>query len=208
MTSVWGIEGFRFHQEGVINATMSGRDVVCIMPTGSFASLDRKLVLNSSRAGGGKSLTFQASALLSKGVTIVITPLISLMQDQCYNLQAVNVRAEAINGETPAAVATAMLKSIIAGTSAGGAKSKATTKGKGKGKEREDSVEFEEVTDTREIKLIYVSPSIWAFTMSLIIFASVYAREARQIQNSRFGIAENLRCWITRSSVVRSCGVL
>ena len=34
MKSILGIEGFRFHQEGVINATMSGRDVVCIMPTG------------------------------------------------------------------------------------------------------------------------------------------------------------------------------
>ena len=93
-------------------------------------------------------------------MTIVITPLISLMQDQCFNLQAVGIRAETINGETPAAVATSMLKGVIAGHTVGGEKSKAASKGKGKGKGREESIEIEEVVDSREIKLIYVSPFV------------------------------------------------
>lgn len=53
--------------------------------------------------GGGKSLTFQLPALLTEGTTLVVTPLISLMQDQVYNLNKVGVRAEMINGATSAA---------------------------------------------------------------------------------------------------------
>ena len=62
---VWGVTAWRMAQEGAINATMDGRDVVTVMPT-----------------GGGKSLIYQVPALLSPGLTVVITPLISLMSDQ------------------------------------------------------------------------------------------------------------------------------
>lgn len=86
MKQVWGIDDFRLCQLAVINATLSQRDVVVIMPT-----------------GGGKSLTFQLPALFSEGTTLVVTPLISLMQDQVYNLNKVGVRAEMINGATSAA---------------------------------------------------------------------------------------------------------
>ena len=74
------------------------------------------------------------------------------MSDQCFNLQAVGIRAEAINGDTSAVVATAMLKSVISGTTAGGGKPKSNAKGK----QRENSIEIEEAVDAREIKLIYV----------------------------------------------------
>lgn len=124
LNQVFKLEAFRGCQEGIINATMSGRDVVAVLPT-----------------GGGKSLTYQLPALLRQGTTLVVTPLISLMQDQVYNLQKLGIRAETINGGTSAADAKLILNRLLEGKS----------KGKGKEKEKAD-------LDEREVKLIYVTP--------------------------------------------------
>lgn len=75
--SVWKIEEFRSVQEAVCNATLDGRDVVCVMPT-----------------GGGKSLCYQLPALLSNGLTLVVSPLISLSMDQMWHLREANVACE------------------------------------------------------------------------------------------------------------------
>ncbi|KZT07931.1 ATP-dependent DNA helicase [Laetiporus sulphureus 93-53] len=84
MKAVFGIDNFRLCQEGVCNANMDGRDAVCVMPT-----------------GGGKSLTYQLPALLMPGLTVVISPLLSLMTDQILHLQESGVEACMINGSTP-----------------------------------------------------------------------------------------------------------
>ena len=65
LRSVFSLHSFRPLQLSCINASMSGNDVILIMPT-----------------GGGKSLCYQLPAVLSQGFTLVITPLISLMEDQ------------------------------------------------------------------------------------------------------------------------------
>ena len=75
--SVWKIEAFRSVQEAVCNAALDGRDVVCVMPT-----------------GGGKSLCYQLPALLSNGLTLVVSPLISLSMDQMWHLREANVTCE------------------------------------------------------------------------------------------------------------------
>ncbi|TFK70701.1 ATP-dependent DNA helicase [Pluteus cervinus] len=86
MRSVFGIERFRFCQQGVCNANMSGRDIVCVMPT-----------------GGGKSLTYQLPAILQEGVTLVISPLISLITDQVIHLEEAGVQAIRLtSANTPA----------------------------------------------------------------------------------------------------------
>ncbi|UZJ51215.1 hypothetical protein CBS101457_000535 [Exobasidium rhododendri] len=74
---VWKIQNFRSIQEAVCNATLDGRDVVCVMPT-----------------GGGKSLCYQLPAILSKGLTLVISPLISLSMDQMWHLREAGVACE------------------------------------------------------------------------------------------------------------------
>ncbi len=76
----FGYTAFRGGQEALIDAQLAGRDVIGIMPT-----------------GGGKSLCYQIPALLQDGVTLVISPLISLMQDQVTALRKVGIPAAYIN---------------------------------------------------------------------------------------------------------------
>lgn len=83
MRSVFGIKEFRLCQQGVCNANMDGRDIICVMPT-----------------GGGKSLTYQLPALLQPGCTLVISPLISLIADQILHLLAAGVEAVKLTGST------------------------------------------------------------------------------------------------------------
>ncbi|WP_396625922.1 DNA helicase RecQ [Luteitalea sp.] len=72
----WGYTQFRPHQRAVMDAILAGRDSLLVMPT-----------------GGGKSLCFQAPALLRPGLAVVVSPLISLMKDQVDGLVANGVPA-------------------------------------------------------------------------------------------------------------------
>ena len=76
----FGHDAFRPGQEALVDAALSGRDVLGIMPT-----------------GGGKSLCYQVPALLLPGVALVISPLISLMKDQVAALAAAGVSAAFLN---------------------------------------------------------------------------------------------------------------
>ena len=76
----FGHKAFRTGQKQAIDAILSGRDVLAVMPTGA-----------------GKSVCYQISALLLPGVTIVISPLISLMKDQVEALRQVGIPAAYIN---------------------------------------------------------------------------------------------------------------
>lgn len=76
----FGFDSFRSGQENLIDALTSGRDVLGIMPTGS-----------------GKSICYQVPALMKDGVTIVISPLISLMKDQVMALKEAGAKPAYIN---------------------------------------------------------------------------------------------------------------
>ena len=80
LSRYFGYSEFRGGQEALIDAQMAGRDVFGIMPT-----------------GGGKSLCYQIPALMLPGITLVISPLISLMQDQVLALKSAGVPAAYIN---------------------------------------------------------------------------------------------------------------
>ena len=81
----WGYSEFRPLQEDIINAVLEGKDVLALLPT-----------------GGGKSICFQVPGLALDGLTIVVTPLISLMRDQVEQLNKRQIKAAAIYSGMPA----------------------------------------------------------------------------------------------------------
>ena len=86
LKSVFGYDSFRPKQEEIIRRVIAGEDALIVMPT-----------------GGGKSLCYQLPALVRSGVAVVVSPLISLMQDQIDALLQLGVRAAALNsGMSPA----------------------------------------------------------------------------------------------------------
>lgn len=80
LKEVFGYSGFREGQELLVDSALHGKDVLGIMPTGA-----------------GKSICFQVPALLFEGITIVVSPLISLMKDQVMALNELGVHAAFIN---------------------------------------------------------------------------------------------------------------
>ena len=96
--AVFGFEAFRPGQEAVIEALLAGRNVLAVMPTGS-----------------GKSLCFQVPALVREGLTVVVSPLVALMQDQVTELKLAGVAADGINSANERAENVAAWRRAVSG---------------------------------------------------------------------------------------------
>jgi ATP-dependent DNA helicase RecQ len=94
----FGFDSFRPGQEAIVRDVLSRRDVLALMPT-----------------GGGKSLCFQLPALLQPGVTLVVSPLIALMQDQVRQLQNNGIPAAFVNSSLDAAEIQRRTQALLRG---------------------------------------------------------------------------------------------
>ena len=83
LKKLYGFNNFRDYQKEIIQDILNKDDVVAVLPT-----------------GGGKSLLYQFPATYTKKTTIVISPLISLMNDQCLYLNSKNIKSICLNSET------------------------------------------------------------------------------------------------------------
>ena len=91
----FGYDSFREGQETLVDAILAGQDVLGIMPTGA-----------------GKSICYQVPALLLPGITLVISPLISLMKDQVQALNEAGIHAAFINSSLSGAQISCGKRSI------------------------------------------------------------------------------------------------
>jgi len=98
LKTYYGYDGFRSGQEKLIEAILAGRDVLGIMPTGA-----------------GKSICYQIPALLLDGVTLVVSPLISLMKDQVDSLNAAGIEATFINSSLSLRETNERMRDVAAG---------------------------------------------------------------------------------------------
>jgi superfamily II DNA helicase RecQ len=98
MRGTFGLSEFRPGQEEVIRSIVEGRDTIAVMPTGA-----------------GKSLCYQLPALHLPGTTVVVSPLIALMKDQCDKLNELGVTARQVNSAVPEREVRAALEEIRAG---------------------------------------------------------------------------------------------
>lgn len=95
---IFGYSQFRPGQEALIDGVLTGKDVFGIMPT-----------------GGGKSMCYQIPALLMPGITVVVSPLISLMRDQVMALKTAGVPAAYINSTLTGPQIQAVYRNLLAG---------------------------------------------------------------------------------------------
>lgn len=98
LTERFGLQSFRDRQKSVIETVLEGRDSLLVMPT-----------------GGGKSLCFQLPAVCLPGVTLVVSPLIALMQDQVTALERRGIEATFVNSSLPDKEATRRIEGMISG---------------------------------------------------------------------------------------------
>jgi len=98
LKDVFGFDAFRAGQEQAMDAALAGRDALCVMPTGS-----------------GKSLCFQVPALVVGGLTVVVSPLVALMQDQVAALKLAGVAADTINSSKDRADNVAAWRRAVSG---------------------------------------------------------------------------------------------
>jgi ATP-dependent DNA helicase RecQ len=98
LREVFGFDEFRPGQEDIVDHLLGGRHVLAVMPTGS-----------------GKSLCYQVPALVKQGLTIVVSPLVALMQDQVAALKLAGVAAETINSAASRADNVDIWKRVAAG---------------------------------------------------------------------------------------------
>src|SRR3954468_13933435 len=98
LQQIFGLDDFRPAQREVIEDVIAGHDVLCVMPTGA-----------------GKSLCYQLPGAIQKGLTIVVSPLISLMEDQVQQLRDEGLPAALLNSSLTSSRQRQVLNELEAG---------------------------------------------------------------------------------------------
>ena len=98
LQSLFGLDDFRPSQREVVEDVLRGKDVLCVMPTGA-----------------GKSLCYQLPAAVQGGLSIVVSPLISLMEDQIQQLRDEGLPALMLNSGMPADAARQVMAELHQG---------------------------------------------------------------------------------------------
>ncbi|MCR9228110.1 MAG: RecQ family ATP-dependent DNA helicase [Flavobacteriaceae bacterium] len=94
----WGYDDFRGSQKKIIDTVLLGQDILALMPT-----------------GGGKSICYQVPALAKDGLCIVVSPLVSLIQDQVSQLKKKGIKAIALTGGIPPSELSDLLDNCVYG---------------------------------------------------------------------------------------------
>jgi len=98
LSKYWGYSSFRPYQKEAISSILDSKDTLTVLPT-----------------GGGKSICFQAPALICEGMAVIVSPLISLMKDQVDYLKDIGIAAECLNSSLDSAAKIRVMQRIKSG---------------------------------------------------------------------------------------------
>lgn len=96
LRDIWGYEDFRYPQGEIVQTLLTGKDALAILPTGA-----------------GKSICFQLPALLQTGLTIVVSPLVALMENQVSQLNSLGLPGALLHSELPRSDRKQVLQAIL-----------------------------------------------------------------------------------------------
>ncbi|KAF9427808.1 hypothetical protein BGZ94_004099 [Podila epigama] len=149
----WNITQWRDKQLQVMNAALDNKDIFVIMPTGNTNQHHKK-----TNVGGGKSLCYQLPALVNPGITLVISPLLSLIRDQAFHLEEASIGVGMLTSNTSKEENKRILDAMLGPMPTKGLTKKQQQEQQQQQQQQQNAHSSDNDSKELPLKLVYVTP--------------------------------------------------